>query len=98
VSDKIIRTILDTISNACLKHHDTGEVSVYIEARRIVQHLKDNGFKIIANDAIETPEPALVKASVVGRSEQLKHYTNFLYEKGYLKKDNVLIEYIKSVL
>lgn len=33
---------------------------------------------------------------VSNQREQLKHYSNFLYENGYLTKDNVLMEYEQS--
>lgn len=36
--------------------------------------------------------------NVINRRELLKHYSNFLYEKGYLQKPNVLMEYELSKL
>jgi len=35
---------------------------------------------------------------VSNQREQLKHYSNFLHEKGYLTKDFVLMEYEQSML
>ena len=36
--------------------------------------------------------------SVINRRELLKHYSNYLYEKDYLTKPNVMMEYELSLL
>jgi hypothetical protein len=56
---------------------------------------KQNKELIVKN--IDLQEQLLIQR-VSKRSELLKHYSNFLYENEYLKKDNVLMEYEMSLL
>jgi len=56
---------------------------------------KQNKELIVKN--MDLQEQLLIQR-VSNRRELLKHYSNFLYENEYLKKNNVLMEYEMSLL
>lgn len=74
--------IQNIIAGACLKHSDSGEASFDMEARRILQALEDNNYKVVK----ESVKPDLNKASEAF-SKALENITPEDIEK-YFPPDN----------